>query len=314
MNQKIMFYEHFKKNKAHLHQVALRMLGSQTDADDAVQEVWLRLEKSRPGMIGNFRSWLVVITSRICLDMLRSRKNRWETLLDGTVASLANDHDAERDAILVDSVGEAMVAVSGALPPMERVVFILHDVFDVSYDDVARIIGRSKVAARQIASRARRRLESTRDIWNSGIVEKRRLVEAFKNASEAGDYSSLLKILDPKVVLHADTAAVKKSGTYAKSGGMLLEAELVGAQAVAMACLGRMRGTRLALVDGEYTLIFAPRGVPGGIVDVELAKGLISKIFVIADKSDIAAMNLVGSSKEPPSDSADLRLTDSTFL
>ena len=229
--------EQFETHRDHLQRVAYRMLGSTGEADDAVQEAWLRLSRSQPAGIENLGGWLTTVVARVCLDTLRSRKSRREEPLDGEPQPAPGHErslDPEREAELADSVGLALLVVLEALAPAERVAFVLHDMFDLPFEEIAPIVGRSPTAARQLASRARRRVRGGRT--SSDVASQRRVVDAFLAAARSGDIAGLLAVLDPDVVLRADRAAVRLGDVT----------ELHGAEAVAANFKGKAQAARPA--------------------------------------------------------------------
>jgi RNA polymerase sigma factor (sigma-70 family) len=249
--------EAFEADRRRLRAVAYRMLGSGHDADDAVQEAWIRLHRSDAATIENLGGWLTTVVARVCLDMLRSRDSRREDLLaehDETVAADPGPVDPEQQAVLADSVGLALLVVLDTLAPAERLAFVLHDMFAVRFEEIAPIVGRSVPATRQLASRARRRVQGADpDTADTDHAARRRVVGAFLAASRGGDFEALLALLDPDVVLRADAAAVALGA----------EAELVGAVAVAQTFSGRARAARPALVGGSPGLVWAQGGEAG---------------------------------------------------
>src|SRR5262245_23776581 len=221
--------ERFEADRPRLRAVAYRLLGSASEADDAVQEAWLRLSRSDTSEVENLSGWLTTVVSRVCLEMLRSRRSRREQPLALDGEFIPDAADPEREAMLAESVGLAMLAVLQRLAPPERVAFVLHDVFGVSFEEIAGIVGRSPVAARQLASRGRRRVQgASEDGRAADVGRQREIVEAFFSASRAGDFQALLAVLDPDVALRGDEAALRMG---ARSGW--LTSELHGAKAVA---------------------------------------------------------------------------------
>src|SRR5258705_6366044 len=222
MDEHAWLAERFEEKRGHLRAVAFRMLGSSNEADDAVQEAWLRLSQSDTGGIENLGGWLTTVVARVCLDMLRSRKARREEPLAVQVAdpivNREDDSDPEHGVVLADSVGLAMLLVLETLAPAERVSFVLHDMFDLSFDEIAPIVGRSAVAARQLASRARRRVQGATKVSDTDRTRQREVVEAFLAASRGGDFNALLALLDPDVVLRADPPAVQASASRQGQG------------------------------------------------------------------------------------------------
>src|SRR5438105_7873265 len=230
----------FEENRTHLGAVAYRMLGSPSDADDAVQESWLRLSRSGTSGVENLGGWLTTVVARVCLDMLRSRTSRREEPLEAYVpdpiVSREGGIDPEHEALLADSVGLALLVVLDTLNPAERLAFVLHDLFAVPFDEIAPIVGRSETAARQLASRARRRVQGAATAPDADLTRQREVVDAFLAASRGGDFDALLAVLDPDVVLRADSAAVHMGASR----------EVRGAAAVAKQFSGRARFAQLA--------------------------------------------------------------------
>lgn len=276
MGEKEILTERFEAHRGHLRSVAYRMLGSRTEAEDAVQETWLRIARADPSGVENLRGWLTTIVARICLDVLRVRRRRCEEPIGIDAEAVATGDDAERDTLIADSIGLAMLMVLERLAPTERVAFVLHDMFNLPFDDIAPIVGRSAAAARQLASRAR----------------QREVVEAFLSASRGGDFSALLAVLDPNVLLRADAAAVAASLARASEGAPELAPEVHGLEAVAKIFKGRAQAAQLALVEGDVGLVFAPGGRPVVVFDFVIESGRIVEISLIADTQSIAALNL----------------------
>ncbi len=255
MDEKNWLAGEFEANRTHLGAVAYRMLGSRAEADDAVQEAWLRLGCSDADAIDNVGGWLTTVVARICLDMLRSRKTRREEPFDQPVherlADTSKTVDPEREVALADSVGMALLVILETLAPAERVAFVLHDMFDLPFDDIAPIINRSSAATRQLASRARRRVQGKTDAPEADAARKKQIVHAFLAASRLGDIKALLSILDPQVVFTPDTAAMRYNPSVR---------ELRGADAVAETFKGRAQAAQPAVVDGEFGLVVVVGG------------------------------------------------------
>src|ERR687891_2549915 len=201
----------FERHRSHLRAVGYRMLGSVSEADDALQEAWLRLDRSDPGGTDDLRGWLTVVVGRICLDTLRRRKARKEQLagswLPEPIVRASTDAEPERDTVMADSVGLALLVVLESLTPAERLAFVLHDVFGVPFEEIAPVVERSPAAARQLASRARRRVQGSAPVPDDDLARQREVVDAFLAASRGGDFDALLALLDPDVVLRADRGA-----------------------------------------------------------------------------------------------------------
>jgi RNA polymerase sigma-70 factor (ECF subfamily) len=248
--------EQFERNRPHLRDVARRMLGSAAEAEDAVQEAWLRLSRSDTAEVANMRGWLTTVVSRICLDMLRARQARREELIDGRlpdpVVIAESPDDPEQEALLADSVGLAMLVVLETLSPAERLAFVLHDMFGVPFEEIAPIVERSVDATRQLASRARRRVRGAREPMPASLTQQRLVVEAFLEASRNGDFEALLAVLDPDVVFRG----------HAGAAGPPVPAELHGADQVARLVLAR--GTPMAPL-GRPAIV---NGRPGAVVAI----------------------------------------------
>jgi RNA polymerase sigma factor (sigma-70 family) len=292
MDEKEILTQRFEASRGHLRAVAFRMLGSKSEAEDAVQETWLRLARADASSVENLRGWLTTIVAGICLDMLRARKSRREEPIGVDAEAIAGDDDAEHEAMIAQSVGIAMQIVLETLAPAERVSFVLHDMFNLPFDDIARVIGRSPAAARQLASRARRRVQGTPATVEADRSRQRGVVEAFLAASRGDDFSALLAVLDPDVVLRADAVAVAASLARIGMGAPALAPEIVGSAAVAQVFKGRAQAARLALIEGEVGLVYAPGGKPMVVFDFVVANGRIIEISLIADASSIAALEL----------------------
>ncbi len=272
----------FEESRAHLHAVAFRILGSHAEADDAVQDAWLRLARSHPGGIDNLGGWLTTVTARICLDRLRTRAARREELEEEVPAVAALD-DPEHEALVADSVGAALTVVLETLTPSERVAFVLHDVFGVPFDDIGAVLGRSPSAAKQLASRARRRLRGAPSEPFVDVAPQRAVVDAFLAASRAGDLAGLVAVLDPAVVLHADPAAVRMGAT----------GEVRSAEAVAGVFSGRAIEAQPALADGLVAVAWAPKGHLRVLWELEISGGRIVRIDMLADGSTLDEIDLV---------------------
>jgi RNA polymerase sigma factor (sigma-70 family) len=280
--------ERFEADRARLHAVAYRLLGSASEADDAVQDAWLRLIRSDAGEVDNLSGWLTTVVARVCLDMLRSRRSRREEPLALAGEAAVDGADPERETMLAESVGLAMLAVLQRLAPAERVAFVLHDIFGVPFDQIAAIIDRSILATRQLASRGRRRVRGVSDEDTSADAARHReVVEAFFKASRGGDFQALLAVLDPDVVLRPDDAALQMG---AKSGW--LNADLHGAEAVAEQFAGRAQAAQLALIDGQPGGVWAPGGVPRVAFAFTIQDGKVAEIELIADAARVAGLEV----------------------
>ncbi|HEY3804845.1 MAG TPA: sigma-70 family RNA polymerase sigma factor [Kofleriaceae bacterium] len=274
--------EAFEANRSHLRGVAYRMLGSLSEADDAVQETWLRLSRADTSDVTNLGGWLTTVVARICLDMLRSRASRREEGLDATVPDPQAASDPEREAMLADSVGLALLVVLDMLEPAERLAFVLHDLFGVAFDEIATIVGRSPAAARQLASRARRRVQGSPVAADGELARQRVVIEQFLAALRAGDVEGLIAVLDPELVATGDGGA----------GGI---GEVRGAQTWATGAVKYARGAaaaRLALVDGAVGLVIAPRGKLFRVLRFSFAGDRVAGVEVIADPARLAALDI----------------------
>jgi RNA polymerase sigma factor (sigma-70 family) len=278
--------EQFEAERPHLRAVAYRMLGDLTEAEDAVQESWLHLSRSDTSGVENLGGWLTTVIARVCLDMLRSRKSRREEPLDMHVpepgVGQQDGIDPEDEALLADSVGLALLVVLDTLKPAERLAFVLHDLFAVPFDEIARIVGRSETAARQLASRARHRVRGGATEPDGDLARSREVVDAFLAASREGRFDALLAVLDPDVVFRADRAAVLAGASK----------EVRGAPAVARQFSGRAQGARPALVNGAVGVVVARRGRLFLVLGLTVARGKIVEIDVVADPERLHQFNL----------------------
>jgi RNA polymerase sigma-70 factor (ECF subfamily) len=263
------------------------MLGSTSDADDAVQETWLRLSRADTSGVENLTGWLTTVVARVALDMLRSRTSRREEQMDEQVAERAGPADPEQEAVLADSVGLALLVVLDTLGPAERLAFVLHDMFAVPFEEIASILGRSPAAVKQLASRARRRVQgaASHDDIETDVTRQRAVVEAFLAASRGGDFDALLALLDPNVVLRADSTVVKRPRAN-------MPAEVRGALAVAGTMAGRAAGTQTAMIDGFVGAVWAHGGRPRAVFDFRIAHGKIVAIELVADPKRLGQMQL----------------------
>jgi RNA polymerase sigma factor (sigma-70 family) len=285
MNEQNFLAEQFEVNRSHLRRVAYRMLGSLSEADDAVQEAWIRLARTDTSDVRNLSGWLTTVVARVCLDMLRGRKSRREEALGPHVPepAIGPEGATAQEAEMADSVGLALLVVLEALAPAERIAFVLHDMFDLPFEEIAPIVGRSEAAARQLASRARRRVQGADkhppDIDVSG---QQIIVDAFLDASRKGDFEGLLAVLDPDVVVLADDAAARLGGSR----------ELRGAQAVAKAFMGRAQTARSALINGVVGAVVAPRGRLLMVVNFTIANGRIVELNAVGNPERLRDFDL----------------------
>lgn len=282
--------ERFEDHRPRLRAVAYRMLGSTAEADDAVQDAWLRLRRVDPAAIDNLGGWLTTVVARVCLDALRSRRARREEssgvhLPEPIVSDGAPD--PEQEALLAESVGIALLVVLETLSPAERLAFVLHDTFGLPFDEIAPIVGRSAVATRQLASRARRRVRGSRAEPDVDLAGQRAVVDAFLAASRRGDFTALLEVLDPDVVIRADAGVLGVAGVTSR--------EVSGAAAVARTALGFRRfaaGARDVLVNGAAGLLVVVDGRPFAVLGFTVRDRRIAAIDILADADRLAALDL----------------------
>jgi RNA polymerase sigma factor (sigma-70 family) len=281
MDERDWLARRFEDHRGRLRAVAYRMLGSASEADDAVQETWLRLSRSDADAVENLGGWLTTVVARVCLNMLEARRSRREEPVGGDlpdpVAHRGDDHDPEQQALAAEGVGLALLVVLDTLTPAERLAFVLHDLFAVPFEEIAPIVDRSPAAAWQLASRARRRVQGAPPP-DADLARQRAVVDAFLAASRQGDFEALLALLDPDVVLRADPAAVRTGAA----------AEVRGAAAVAGTFSGRAQTARPALVDGAPGAVWAPGGRPRVAFGFTVADGRILAIDLLADPERLA--------------------------
>jgi RNA polymerase sigma factor (sigma-70 family) len=276
--------EAFEEHREHLRAVAYRMLGSLTEADDAVQEAWLRMDRTDVGDVRNMRGWLTTVVARICLDTLRARVARPEEPLDEVPAMTAPDAvDPEAEAVLADSIGVALLVILQTLSPAERLAFVLHDMFDLPYAEIAPIVGRTENTAAQLAARARRRVRGKTPDPATDLVRQRRLVDAFLTAARGGDFGALLEVLDGDVVLRVDAAA---AGTAMAFRG----AQTVAANARAFSANARF--AEPALVDGAVGIVVAPKGKLTLVLRFGVGGDKITEIDIDADPQRLRRFSL----------------------
>ncbi|MGO8826018.1 MAG: sigma-70 family RNA polymerase sigma factor [Acidimicrobiales bacterium] len=289
----------FEANRSRLEGMAYRMLGSRVEAEDAVQETWLKVMRADRDAIENLSGWLTTVTGRVCLDHLRTRRSRREDVAGieavPGVEDSAADNDPAEAAVLAESVGAALLVVLDSLPPDERVAFVLHDVFAVPFDAIGEVVGRSPQAARQLASRGRRRVQGTPAFGNVHLVQHRALVEAFLRAAREGDFEALVRLLHPDVVLEPDQAALRM-GSRPRTRG---------AEEVASALSGGARGARLVLADGLAALAWAPGGHIRSVIQFTVVDDRIAAITVTADTDRIAQLDVMTLNREVYGDESD---------
>jgi RNA polymerase sigma factor (sigma-70 family) len=289
MDEQQWLAERFEEHRTHLRAVAYRMLGSVSEADDAVQEAWLRLSRSDTSDVENLGGWLTTVVSRVSLNMLRSRKSRREEPLDvrmpEPIVSRADGMDPEHEALIADSVGLALFVVLETLAPAERLAFVLHDMFAVPFDEIAPIVDRSPTAARQLASRARRRVQREAPASDADLTTQRTVVDAFLAASRAGDFDALVALLDPDVVLRADRGPVP-AGVPREIRG----ADTVAGQARTYSRLDLL--VRPALVNGAPGLVATRDGQPFSVGSMIIRGGKIVAIDILADPERLRGLDL----------------------
>jgi RNA polymerase sigma-70 factor (ECF subfamily) len=285
--------ERFEENRPRLRAVAYRMLGSLSEAEDAVQEAWLRLQRSDTAAVENLAGWLTTVVSRVCLDMLRARRTRREEPMEPEPrAGRGEGADPEGEAVLADSVGVALLVVLDTLTPAERLAFVLHDLFAMPFDEIGSIVGRSPDAAKQLASRARRRVRGAPAPPGSGRARQRELVEAFLRAARAGDLEGLLAVLDPDAVVRIDAAARMAAGA---ADAAPTTRELRGAATWAKQFIALSRGlhsVQLALIDGSLGLIHAPRGKLSRALTFTVTNGKVTRVEVIGDPARLRELDI----------------------
>ncbi|TQR46192.1 sigma-70 family RNA polymerase sigma factor [Paenibacillus popilliae] len=274
--------EHFEKYRNHLQALAFRMLGSLTEAEDAVQETWIRLHRSDRNEIENLGGWLTTVTSRICLDMLRSRKVRREEFLDepltGSFAISEDRFNPEQEALMADSVGLALLVVLDKLNPAERIAFVLHDIFAMPFSEIAPVVGKTELTTRKLASRARQKVRGKESTSQVDLDRQRKLVDAFLAAAYAGDFDSLVGLLDPDVVLRDDRDTDR--------------AETRGAISLAKKVVGRAKAAQVALVDGCIGAIAAPSGKLLYVIQFTIRDGRIAEVDLISNSVRLKQLDL----------------------
>jgi RNA polymerase sigma-70 factor (ECF subfamily) len=296
MDQQSWLTERFEENRPRLRGVAYRMLGSLSEAEDAVQEAWLRLNRIDTAAVENLGGWLTTVVSRVCLDLLRSRKSRREEPIDAQVTEPSvvrgEGADPEGEAVLADSVGVALLVVLDTLTPAERLAFVLHDLFAMPFDEIGSIVGRSPAAAKQLASRARRRVRGSPAPSDAGRARQREVVEAFLRAARAGDLEGLLAVLDPDAVVRIDGAARIAAGAADAAD---TARELRGASTWATQLVALSRGLRFvqpALINGSVGLILAPGGKLSRVLTFTFTNAKITRLEVIGDPARLRELDI----------------------
>jgi RNA polymerase sigma-70 factor (ECF subfamily) len=297
MDQQGWLTERFEEHRSRLRGVAYRMLGSLSEAEDAVQEAWLRLNRIDSATVENLGGWLTTVVSRVCLDMLRSRKLRREEPIGAQVTEPSvvrgEGADPEGEAMLADSVGVALLVVLDTLTPAERLAFVLHDLFAMPFDEIGSIVGRSPAAAKQLASRARRRVRGSPAPSDGGRARQRTVVEAFLNAARAGDIEGLLEVLDPDAVIRIDAAA-RIAGGAADAAPVAREVRGASTWVRRFVALSRgMSFVQPAVINGSVGLIFAPRGKLSRVLTFTFRGEKVTRVEVIGDPARLGALAIV---------------------
>ena len=289
MDEREWLAERFEEHRPHLQAVAYRMLGSLSEADDAIQETWLRLSRSDADGIENLGGWLTTVVGRVCLNMLRSRRTRPEESLNvhvpDPIISRADGTDTEHDALLADSVGLALLVVLETLNPAERLAFVLHDMFAVPFDEIAPIVGRSPAATRQLASRARRRVQGEAPAPDADLKRQREVVDAFFAAAHRGDFDALVAVLDPDVVVRSDGGILRAGDSDVTRG-----AQAVAGRAMRFASLAPF--VRPALVNGAAGAVVTPHGEPFVVMAFTVRDGKVVEIDALRDPERLAELDL----------------------
>lgn len=297
MNETELLADRFEEHRGQLRAVAYRMLGSLPEAEDAVQETWLKLSRTDADGIRNLGGWLTTVAGRICLDMLRSRTSRREEPIDETfvpdpLLRPLTEIDPEQEVLQADSVGLALLVVLETLEPDERLAFVLHDMFAVPFDDIAPIVERTSAATRQLASRARRRVQGASPSGDPDLARQREVVEAFLAAARAGDFDALVALLHPDVALRADSGALVRGAAASKA---LRGARTVAEQALMFAPIAQY--AQLALVNGSVGVVNAAEGQALAVMGVTVADGRITGMYILADPDRLARLDLTALEK-----------------
>jgi RNA polymerase sigma factor (sigma-70 family) len=289
VDERALLIERFEGHRPHLHAVAYRMLGSLAEADDAVQDAWLRVDRADTSGVENLGGWLTTVVARVCLNLLRSRRHRREEPIDlqefDPVSGQEFGGDPEQEALMADSVGVALLVVLDTLPPAERLAFVLHDMFAMPFDEIAPMLEKSPAATRQLASRARRRVTGAAPAPDADVTRRRHVVDAFLAATRGGDFEALIALLHPDVVLRADKAAVPTPEPIVVRGAHPVAKG-------AMAAMKRAWFTGPALVDGAVGLAMAPRGRLRLVLGFTIVEDTITEIEVIAEPDRLGRLDL----------------------
>lgn len=284
---------HFEATRGHLQAVAYRMLGSRTEAEDAVQEAWIRLNRSDSDAIDNLSGWLTTVVARVCLDMLRSRTAAREDSLDEILGDLPEnaEGDLEEKFLIADAVGPALIVVLDKLTAVERIAFVLHDLFDLSFAEIAPIIERTEMATRQIASRARRQVRGAA-LPPKDVQRQQEVVAAFMQASREGNFETLIRLLHPDVVLRADQTAIKVSTANKAKGAPQFAAQISGAESVANTLKGSAQGAQLSIINGYAGASWGMNGKTMVAFCFVVSDGKITAIDVVMDRQSIDNLDI----------------------
>jgi RNA polymerase sigma-70 factor, ECF subfamily len=289
MDEKDWIADRFEEHRSHLRAVAYRMLGSLSEADDAVQEAWLRLSRADSGGIENLGGWLTTVVARVCLNMLRARESRRQEPLDvfvpDPIVSREDGVDPEQEVLLADSVGLALLVVLETLSPAERLAFVLHDTFAVPFEEIAPMVGRSPMAARQLASRARRRVQGAAAVPDTDLTRQREVVDAFFAAAHNGDFDALVAVLDPDIVLRSDGGVLRPDASMVVHG-----ADEVASRALTFTRLALF--VRPALINGAAGVVVLPGGRPFSVMGFTVRGGKIVEIDAITDPERLRQLDL----------------------
>jgi RNA polymerase sigma-70 factor (ECF subfamily) len=293
VGENVLAAERFEEHRSHLRAVAYRMLGSLSEADDALQEAWLRVGRADTSGVENLAGWLTTVVARVCLNLLRTRERQREEYLDvhvdarvaDAIVGPADGRDPEEEAVLADSVGVALLVVLDTLGPAERLAFVLHDMFAVPFDEIGPMLERSPAAVRQLASRARRRVKGASPLPEADLARRHRVVDAFLAATRGGNFDALVALLHPDVVLRADQAVIPTPEPVVVRGAHTVAKG-------AMAATGRAAFTGVALVDGTVGLAMAPLGRLSVVLVFTIADGLITEIDVIAEPDRLGRLEI----------------------
>ncbi|WP_413291581.1 sigma-70 family RNA polymerase sigma factor [Bdellovibrio sp. HCB337] len=298
MDKKDWLAKNFEETRGHLKSVAYRMLGSTGEAEDAVQEAWIRLNRSESEKIENLNGWLTTVVSRVCLDMLRSRKTRGEAPLDERFSDVSHEKagNPEADYMIADAVGPALLVVLDLLTPAERIAFVLHDLFDLSFEEIAPIIDRTEETTRQLASRARRRVRGA-ETPHEDLERRQEVVAAFVTASRDGQFEALIRLLHPHATLRADETAIKIAEANKAKGAPQFQREIKGAANVANTLKGKAAAAQLALINGAPGMTWAPGGKPVVAFCFTIEDGKIVDIEIVMDRKSLedVEIEIIGS-------------------